>query len=258
MSNQTNELKNVMASFFQMNTASTSGSGPLPSNTIANPKGELKAITTQSGILMPPLLINSEEDEHVEETLMDPELDEFTIKVPPPFVQKPKPPSQRNYVLSGNPTFSSHTNLNSSKVKDDIFDLEGEFVLDSTKDLPPPHNINPLSGSTTSSSPNHFLEKFVDELDLIMFPPRNDDLSFDIEFDLKEIEYFLNHYPFKEMDSILEDSIDEDNLTDLNDNLVDTMPKMFTDEHALDYSSPPLYDDYDDDLYEFLSDNNDA
>ncbi|GJZ33499.1 reverse transcriptase domain-containing protein [Tanacetum coccineum] len=46
MSNQTNELKNMMASFFQMNTASTSGSGSLPSNTIANPKGELKAITT--------------------------------------------------------------------------------------------------------------------------------------------------------------------------------------------------------------------
>nr|GFB66669.1 reverse transcriptase domain-containing protein [Tanacetum cinerariifolium] len=33
-----------------MNTASTLGSRPLPSNTIANPKGELKAITTQSGV----------------------------------------------------------------------------------------------------------------------------------------------------------------------------------------------------------------
>ncbi|GJZ47242.1 reverse transcriptase domain-containing protein [Tanacetum coccineum] len=61
MSNQTNELKNMMASFFQMNTASTSGTGSLPSNTVANPKGELKAITTQSGlvldgpiVLMPP------------------------------------------------------------------------------------------------------------------------------------------------------------------------------------------------------------
>ncbi|GJS23686.1 reverse transcriptase domain-containing protein [Tanacetum coccineum] len=50
MSNQTNELKNMMASFFQMNTASSSGSGSLPSNTIANPRGDLKAITTRSGI----------------------------------------------------------------------------------------------------------------------------------------------------------------------------------------------------------------
>nr|GFC77695.1 hypothetical protein [Tanacetum cinerariifolium] len=29
---------------------------------------------------------------------------------------------------------------------------------------------------------------------------------------------------------------------------------MFTDEHALDYSSPPLFDEYDDDLFEFKSD----
>ncbi|GKD98387.1 hypothetical protein Tco_1382284 [Tanacetum coccineum] len=94
MSNQTNELKNMMASFFQKNTASFSGSGSLPSNTIANPKGELKAITTRSGIvldgpsiLMPPPFINLEEDERVEETLMDPELVE------------PQAPSQKSYEM---------------------------------------------------------------------------------------------------------------------------------------------------------------
>nr|GFB35468.1 reverse transcriptase domain-containing protein [Tanacetum cinerariifolium] len=42
---------------------------------------------------------NPEEDERVEETLTDPELGEFTIKVPHPLVQKPKPPSQRNFVV---------------------------------------------------------------------------------------------------------------------------------------------------------------
>ncbi|GKE15869.1 reverse transcriptase domain-containing protein, partial [Tanacetum coccineum] len=50
MSNQTNELKNMMASFFQMNIASSSGTGSLPSNTVTNPRGDLKAITTRSGI----------------------------------------------------------------------------------------------------------------------------------------------------------------------------------------------------------------
>ncbi|GJW96677.1 hypothetical protein Tco_0178485 [Tanacetum coccineum] len=60
---------------------------------------------------------------------------------------------------------------------------------------------------------------------------------------LREIEYLLNHDPTKEMDSILEDSIDEGNLADPNNDLVDTIPEMFTDEHTLDYSSPPLYDD---------------
>ncbi|GJR13490.1 reverse transcriptase domain-containing protein [Tanacetum coccineum] len=106
MSNQTNELKNMMASFFQMNTASTSGTGSLPSNTIANPKGELKAITTRSGLVLngptvpkPPPFINPEEDEHVKETLTDPKHGEYTIKVPPPQVQKAKPPSQRNFVI---------------------------------------------------------------------------------------------------------------------------------------------------------------
>nr|GEV74543.1 hypothetical protein [Tanacetum cinerariifolium] len=57
------------------------------------------------------------------------------------------------------------------------------------------------------------------------------------------------------MDSILEDLIDEDNLANLNDNLFDTIPEMFTDEHALDYSSPSLYDKYDDDLFKLESSN---
>nr|GEU83693.1 reverse transcriptase domain-containing protein [Tanacetum cinerariifolium] len=106
---------------------------------------------------------------------------------------------------SGNPTFSSHPELTSSKVKDDIFDPEGGNVLpeklldlDYTKDLHPPLHVNPLSGSTTYSS-----------------------------------------Y------SILKDKIDQNNLADLNDNLI---------EHALDYSSPPLFNEYDDDLFEVKSD----
>nr|GEZ08495.1 hypothetical protein [Tanacetum cinerariifolium] len=100
--------------------------------------------------------------------------------------------------------------------------------------------------------------EFADELTLITSPSRSDDLPFDIESDLREIEYLLNHDPIKEMDSILEDSVDEYNLADPNDNLFYTIPEMFTDEHALDYSSPPLYDDYDDDLDEFESDNDDS
>nr|GFA12832.1 hypothetical protein [Tanacetum cinerariifolium] len=60
------------------------------------------------------------------------------------------------------------------------------------------------------------------------------------------------------MDYILKDSVDEDNLAGLNDNLVDTIPEMFPDEHTLDYLSPPLYDDFDDDLFELESDNDDV
>nr|GEU61024.1 hypothetical protein [Tanacetum cinerariifolium] len=95
--NQTNEIKNMMASLLQMNIASTSGSETLPGNTIANPKGELKAITTRSGLVTegptvptPPKSVNPEEDECVEETYTDPDHAEHTIKVPPP------PPQQKD------------------------------------------------------------------------------------------------------------------------------------------------------------------
>ncbi|GJY19409.1 hypothetical protein Tco_0390900 [Tanacetum coccineum] len=132
---------------------------------------------------------------------------------------------------------------------------------DPSSHLPPFHNS--LSGSTTSSSPSllisetsdYFLEEFVDELALITFPPRNDDLPFDVESDLREIEYFLNHDPIKEMDSILEDLVDENSL---DDNLDDIISEMFTDEHALDYSSLPLWDDYDDELLDLETVNDDA
>ncbi|GJV84445.1 hypothetical protein Tco_1524343 [Tanacetum coccineum] len=48
MAKQSNELKNTMASFFQMQNPS--GSRSLPSNTIANPRGDLKVVTTRSGV----------------------------------------------------------------------------------------------------------------------------------------------------------------------------------------------------------------
>ncbi|GJU91188.1 reverse transcriptase domain-containing protein [Tanacetum coccineum] len=45
--NLNNDMRSILSSFFQ-NQASTSGT--LPSNTIPNPKGEMKAITTRSGV----------------------------------------------------------------------------------------------------------------------------------------------------------------------------------------------------------------
>nr|GEV27996.1 hypothetical protein [Tanacetum cinerariifolium] len=94
LSNQTNEIKNMMASLLQMNTASTSGSGSLPGNT---------------------------EDECVEETYTDPDLAEYTIKVPPPLVQKPKPPIQRHFVL--------HTRDSPPPNISDVFVPVGKFTF---------------------------------------------------------------------------------------------------------------------------------
>nr|GEU71930.1 reverse transcriptase domain-containing protein [Tanacetum cinerariifolium] len=288
MSNQTNELKNMMASFFQMNTASTSGSGPLPSNTISKLKEEDEPVeeTLMDPELRRPFLRTARAliDVHEDEMILCDGDERLTLNMRHDISSYSNQPQKiinminiyddscEDYLkdlfatnhLSGNPTFSSHSDLTSPIVKDDIFDPEGDIVLiekllnlDSIKDLPPPHNINPLSSSTTSSS-NHLLEEFIDELALITFPPGNDDLPFDIESDLRELEYFLNHDHTKEMDYILEDSVDECNLADPKNNLVVTIPEMFIDKHTLDYSSPPLYDDCDDDLFELESNTDDV
>ncbi|GJW01607.1 hypothetical protein Tco_1556858 [Tanacetum coccineum] len=147
------------------------------------------------------------------------------------------------------------SDLTSPEVNDDIFDPEGDIVLiekllnlDSTKDLPPSHNINLLSGSTTSSSPSlttseisdYSLEEFADELALIeSFPSGNDDMT--PEDVIREIEYLLNRDPLAKNSP--------------NNDLIYTIPEMFTDEHTLDYSSPPRYDDADDDLFYLKTDN---
>ncbi|GJR98425.1 reverse transcriptase domain-containing protein [Tanacetum coccineum] len=50
LTNSNIELKNMFGQFMKMNTASNSGLGSLPSNTVANPRSDLKAITTRSGV----------------------------------------------------------------------------------------------------------------------------------------------------------------------------------------------------------------
>nr|GEY78861.1 hypothetical protein [Tanacetum cinerariifolium] len=47
LTNSNLELKNMFGQFMKMNTASSSGSGTLPSNTITNPKEDLKGITNR-------------------------------------------------------------------------------------------------------------------------------------------------------------------------------------------------------------------
>nr|GFA98137.1 retrovirus-related Pol polyprotein from transposon 17.6 [Tanacetum cinerariifolium] len=50
MQNQLTNLTDLMTKFVNSNTASISNSGTLPSNTIAKPRSDLKAITTRSGV----------------------------------------------------------------------------------------------------------------------------------------------------------------------------------------------------------------
>nr|GEW21013.1 retrovirus-related Pol polyprotein from transposon TNT 1-94 [Tanacetum cinerariifolium] len=106
---------------------------------------------------------------------------------------------------SGNPTFSSFSELTLPEVNDDIFDSKGGNVL--------PEKLLDLN-STKDLHPHLHQDK----------------------------------------DSSLKDSIDQKNLTTLADIFVDSLPEIFTDEHALDYSPPPIFDEYDDDFLEVESD----
>ncbi|GKD64759.1 hypothetical protein Tco_1306867 [Tanacetum coccineum] len=75
---------------------------------------------------MPPPFINPEEDERAEETLMDPELADYTIKVPPPLVQKDKHTSLKNYVahkrdpLHPNIPYPSRMHREKQQEKDEV------------------------------------------------------------------------------------------------------------------------------------------
>nr|GFB38949.1 reverse transcriptase domain-containing protein [Tanacetum cinerariifolium] len=77
-----------------------------------------------------------------------------------------------------------------------------------------------------------------------------DFLEFDIESDLKEIEFLF----YQDKDSSLKDSIDQKGLVNLDAIFADPIPEMFTDEHTLDYSSPLKFNVYDDDFLEVKSD----
>nr|GEV52520.1 reverse transcriptase domain-containing protein [Tanacetum cinerariifolium] len=139
-------------------------------------------------------------------------------------------------------------NVSSEDFLEDLFPKQPN--IDSSNDIHPHFDDNPLSGSTTYSS-NSLLEEFTDELARITYPPDYDDnLQFDIEFDLREIEFLLYQGKY----SGLKDSIDQTDLANLDAYFVDPTPEMFTDEHAPNYSFPPRFDVYDDDFLEVESD----
>ncbi|GJS00473.1 reverse transcriptase domain-containing protein [Tanacetum coccineum] len=91
-----NNLQTMLSSFFQ---AQASPSGTLPSNTIPNPKGEMKAITTRSGVAYegpsnptkpsPKKVVERETEEITDEEQND--FQGSTAQIPPPVIPKPIP-----------------------------------------------------------------------------------------------------------------------------------------------------------------------
>ncbi|GJV08943.1 reverse transcriptase domain-containing protein [Tanacetum coccineum] len=91
MQNQLTNLTDMLSKFVTSNTASTSGT--LPSNTVTNPKEDLKGITTRSGVAYkgPTIPITSspkvmERETEVTKDTMPPANNGSTKDVPPPVV----------------------------------------------------------------------------------------------------------------------------------------------------------------------------
>ncbi|GKD92198.1 hypothetical protein Tco_1372035 [Tanacetum coccineum] len=102
MQNQMTNLTDLLTKFMNSNTASTSGSGTLPSNTITNPKVDLKGITTRSGVAYqgpmipttssPPKVVERETE--VTKDTVPPTNNGSTKDVQPPVVQVQVPNSE--------------------------------------------------------------------------------------------------------------------------------------------------------------------
>nr|GEZ93539.1 reverse transcriptase domain-containing protein [Tanacetum cinerariifolium] len=96
MQNQLTNLTDLITKFVNSNSASTSSSGTLPSNTIANPKSDLKVITTRSGVSYdgpqippPPYFLSKVVENEPEATkdIMNPNNNGSTEDVQPQVVQ---------------------------------------------------------------------------------------------------------------------------------------------------------------------------
>nr|GEY94441.1 hypothetical protein [Tanacetum cinerariifolium] len=300
----------MIASLLQINIASTLGSGSLPRNVVGNPKGELKAITTRSGLVIdgptvptPPQSINLELDERVEETFTDPDLAEYTIKVPPPPVQKYKPPkkkmkSKSNFwqmfkqlhinitladalilmpkyqkmlkaLLSNKEKLQelANTPLNENcsavilkKLPKKLGDPEkfliscgfSELKCKALADLGASINLMPLSVWKKLGRPFLWTARALIDVhgEEMILCDGDERLTLNMRHDTSS----YSNQPQKELIYLINDSIDQKNLANLADIFVDSIPEMFTDEHTLDYSSPPIFDEYDDDFLEVESD----
>ncbi|GJU51467.1 reverse transcriptase domain-containing protein [Tanacetum coccineum] len=118
---QNNKLENMLSNYFQMNKPPSSG--PLPSNTVANPKGDLKAITTRSGVsydgpLIPPLFSSSPKVvEREPEVAKDP-VQPSTEKVQPSDDQTQAPTSESVNAPKPKPNLPYPPRLNNQKLRE--------------------------------------------------------------------------------------------------------------------------------------------
>ncbi|GKA11571.1 putative ribonuclease H-like domain-containing protein [Tanacetum coccineum] len=127
LQNQMTNLTKMLSKFISSNTASSSNSGTLPSQTVTNPREHVNAITTRSGKtcegpstpLVPTTVVSTplKEPEQNPETSMDKvqkPSSESTAQVPPPedhdsiFIEIPKPKAKKTVQEPNSPEPDSY------------------------------------------------------------------------------------------------------------------------------------------------------
>ncbi|GKF06061.1 reverse transcriptase domain-containing protein, partial [Tanacetum coccineum] len=122
-------LTEMLTKFMNANSASTSGSGSLPSDTVANPRGDMKAITTRSGVsydgpqVPPPPSSLPKVVEH------EPEVTKYTVHPSTENIQPPKVQTQIDEPVVApktKPTIPYPSRINKEKLreKDDLLTLK--------------------------------------------------------------------------------------------------------------------------------------
>ncbi|GJR73830.1 hypothetical protein Tco_0086195 [Tanacetum coccineum] len=121
MLQQNNKHENMLSNYFQMNKPPSLG--PLHSNTINNPKGDLKTITTRSGVsydgppIPPPFSPSPKVVEREPEVTKDP-VQPSTEKVQPPDVQPQAPTSEPVNAPKPKPNIPYPSRLNNQKLRE--------------------------------------------------------------------------------------------------------------------------------------------
>ncbi|GKB91781.1 reverse transcriptase domain-containing protein [Tanacetum coccineum] len=124
-------LTDMLTKFMNTNTASTSGSGSLPSNTVANPKRDLKAITTRSGVSYDGLQVPPPPSSLPKVVEYEPEVTKDTVQpstenIQPPVAQTQTQIDKPVVALKAKPTLPYPSRINKEKLreKDDLLALK--------------------------------------------------------------------------------------------------------------------------------------
>ncbi|GJR35367.1 reverse transcriptase domain-containing protein [Tanacetum coccineum] len=244
MMTQNNELKNMMDNFFQMQhqnqNQSTSDSGSLPSNTIVNPRGDVKAITTRSGVAydgptIPPTPSPlpkevERETKATKDKVQNTSLGS-TAHVQPPFVQdlisepevasKPKP----------KPSIPYPSRLNDQKLYVACEEYAQEVLKfsDSSSSGNPTPSDPIIASSSPSFTPFEGGDFILEEIETFLYTPEElsnlDDDYYDTEGDILYLEKLLNEDPSLTLPPMKNDNLKQVDVT-LTKPSIEEPPKL--------------------------------